>query len=190
MTQTSEMPPFLSGQLLLALPGMGDPRFERAVIAMCAHDEQGALGIGIGATVANIGFHALLDQLEIDPGSAPDVPVHFGGPVEPQRGFILHSLDWGGEDSVQVDDKWSLTGTLDILRAIAAGRGPSHWLASLGYAGWSPGQLDEEMTRHGWFTAAGDKEILFETDAADRWAATYRRAGIDPALLAHDAGHA
>ena len=186
----TESPLFYSGQLLLALPGMGDPRFERAVIAMCAHDEEGALGIGIGATLPNIGLHTLLTQLEIDVGEAPDVPVHVGGPVEPQRGFILHSLDWGGEDSVQVGDKWALTGTLDILRAIAEGRGPSRWLSALGYAGWSPGQLDAEMTRHGWFTAEGDTEILFETEAADRWAASYRKAGVDPALLAHDAGHA
>lgn len=185
-----ESPRFFSGQLLLALPGMGDPRFERAVIAMCAHDEEGALGIGIGATIANIGFHTLLQQLDIEPGVAPDVPVHFGGPVEPQRGFILHSLDWGGEDSVQVGDKWALTGTTGILKAIAEGKGPGKWLASLGYAGWAPGQLDDEMTRHGWFAAEGDAEILFDTATADRWPASYRRAGIDPALLAHDAGHA
>ncbi|RED15490.1 YqgE/AlgH family protein [Parasphingopyxis lamellibrachiae] len=185
-----ESPPFYSGQFLLALPGMGDPRFDRAVIAMCAHDEQGALGIGIGTTIANVGFHTLLQQLDIEPGEAPDAPVHLGGPVEPQRGFILHSLDWGGDDSVQVGDKWALTGTLDILRAIAAGKGPEQWLSALGYAGWSAGQLDEEMTRHGWFTAEGDNAILFETEAEDRWAESYRKAGVDPALLAHDAGHA
>ncbi len=186
----ADSPPFYSGQLLLALPGMGDPRFDRAVIAMCAHDEQGALGIGIGHAIANVGFHTLLKRLEIDVGEAPDAPVHMGGPVEPQRGFILHSLDWGGEDSVQVGDKWALTGTLDILRAITEGRGPERWLSALGYAGWSPGQLDEEMTRHGWFTAEGNAEILFDTDAEDRWAESYRKAGVDPALLAHDAGHA
>lgn len=185
-----DSPRYLSGQLLLALPGMADPRFERAVIALCAHDEQGALGIGIGATVANIGFHTLLEQLDIAPGEAPDAPVHFGGPVEPQRGFLLHSLDWGGEDSVQVGDKWALTGTTSILRAIAEGRGPERWIASLGYAGWAPGQLDEEMTRHGWFTAEGDADILFATEAPDRWTASYRKAGIDPALLAPEAGHA
>ena len=185
-----DQPRFYSGQLLLALPGMGDPRFERAVIAMCAHDEEGALGIGIGATVANIGFHTLLDQLDIEPGEAPNAPVHFGGPVEPQRGFILHSLDWGGDGSVQVGDKWALTGTLDILKAIAEGRGPSRWLSALGYAGWSPGQLDEEMTRHGWFTAEGDAAILFDTDVADRWTEGYKQAGIDSSLLAPDAGHA
>lgn len=185
-----DSPPYLTGQLLLALPGMADPRFDRAVIAMCAHDEQGALGIGIGAVVANIGFHSLLEQLEIEPGKAPDAPVHFGGPVEPQRGFVLHSLDWGGQESVQVGEKWALTGTLDILRAIAEGNGPSRWLSALGYAGWAAGQLDDEMTRHGWFTAEGDTAIIFETEADQRWPAAYRKAGVDPALLAHDAGHA
>jgi putative transcriptional regulator len=97
-----EEPKFLSGQLLLAMPGIGDPRFEKAVIAMCVHDENGALGIGLGRIVPRIGFHELLRQLEIDPGVAPDVPIHLGGPVEPQRGFLLHSPDWGGEDSVHV----------------------------------------------------------------------------------------
>lgn len=169
---------------------MGDPRFDRAVIALCAHDEQGALGIGIGETIPKVGFHTLLNQLEIEVGDAPDAPVHMGGPVEPQRGFILHSLDWGGEDSVQVGDKWALTGTLDILRAITEGRGPERWLSALGYAGWSAGQLDAEMTRHGWFTAEGDVGILFDAQAEERWAASYRKAGVDPALLAHDAGHA
>ncbi len=185
-----DSPTYLSGQLLLALPGMGDPRFDRAVIAMCAHDEQGALGIGIGAVVANIGFHSLLEQLEIEPGEAPDAPVHFGGPVEPQRGFVLHSLDWGGQESVQVGDKWALTGTLDILRAIAEGKGPERWISALGYAGWAAGQLDEEMTRHGWFTAEGDDTIIFDTEVGERWPAAYRKAGVDPALLVGEAGHA
>jgi len=115
-------PPFLTGQFLLAMPGMGDPRFARAVIAMCAHDENGALGIGVGQHVAGLTLHGLLEQLEIPAQAAPDVPIHFGGPVEPQRGFVLHGLDWGGEDSIQVADRWALTSTLDVLRAITEGR--------------------------------------------------------------------
>ena len=114
-----DQPKFLSGQFLLAMPGIGDPRFEKAVMAMCVHDEDGALGIGLGRIIPRITFHDLLKQLEIEPGVAPDVPIHLGGPVEPQRGFIIHSLDWGGEGSVQVSDRWVLTATLDILRAIA-----------------------------------------------------------------------
>lgn len=188
MTEDTER--FLSGQLLLALPGMADPRFAKAVIAMCAHDEHGALGIGVGAVVANLGFHALLEQLGIEPGVAPNAPIHFGGPVEPQRGFILHSRDWGGEDSVHVGDKWVLTATIDVLRAIAEGKGPGAWIAALGYAGWSPGQLDEEMTRHGWFAAPGNAAILFETRTRERWRRGFESAGIDPGLLAPTAGHA
>src|SRR5687768_6256401 len=159
----------LSGQLLLALPGIGDPRFEKAVIAICAHDENGALGIGIGRLVPRIGFHALLAQLDIEPGVAPDVPIHFGGPVEPQRGFILHGTDWGGEDTLHVGKRWALTSTLDILRAIAEGRGPDRWLIALGYAGWGEGQLDEEMKRHGWFATPGDDDLVFGEAPESRW---------------------
>ncbi len=122
-----EDPRFLTGQFLLAMPGIGDPRFERAVIAMCVHDEDGALGIGLGRIVPRIGFHQLLKQLDIEPGVAPDAPIHHGGPVEPQRGFILHSADWGGDGSMDVAGRWQLSATLEILRAIAEGRGPSRW---------------------------------------------------------------
>ena len=185
-----EQPPFLTGKLLLAMPGMADPRFERAAIAVCAHDEQGAIGIGVGHKRAGISFRGLLRQLDIDPGEAPDVAVHHGGPVEPGRGFILHSDDWGGQDTLQVSDLCAMTGTIDILRAIAEGKGPSHWVAALGYAGWGEGQLDEEMTRHGWFAAAGDKAILFDTPTDERWAATFKREGIDPRLLVGETGAA
>src|SRR4028119_1627216 len=160
--------PFLSGQLLLAMPGIGDPRFEKAVIAMCVHDEGGALGIGLGRIVPRITFHDLLGQLEVEPGVAPDVAIHLGGPVEPQRGFILHSLDWGGEGSVQGSDRWTLTATLDILRAMAEGRGPTRWIAALGYAGWGAGQLEQEMGRHGWFGTLGSEGLLCDCGGAAR----------------------
>jgi len=185
-----ESPPFLTGQLLLAMPGIGDPRFERAVIAMCAHDENGALGVGIGAHVPGLGLHELMRQLDIDPGEAPDAPVHFGGPVEPNRGFVLHSGDWGGEGSLDVAGRFRLTSTLDILKALAAGKGPSRWLAALGYAGWDAGQLDEEMTRHGWFGVAATDEIVFGRRAETRWAAAFASAGIDTRLLAASSGRA
>lgn len=184
------VPPFLSGQFLLAMPGIGDPRFERAVIAMCAHSEDGALGIGIGSVLDSITFHDVLKQLDIDPGLAPDVPVHLGGPVEPQRGFIVHSLDWGGADSVEVSGRWKLSGTLDVLKAIAGGTGPSRWLPALGYAGWGEGQLDDELKRHGWFNLPGDEALLFDTPAAERWEGGFARAGIDPRMLAATAGNA
>jgi putative transcriptional regulator len=183
-------PSFLTGRFLLAMPGMGDPRFDRAVIAMCAHDEDGALGIGIGHKHSGTGLRQLLRQLDIDPGEAPDVPVHHGGPVEPGRGFVLHSADWGGQDTVQVGNLAALTGTTDVLRAIASGKGPSQWLVALGYAGWGPGQLDAEMTRHGWFAAAGNEQLLFDTPTEDRWSASFLASGIDPRLLASEAGAA
>jgi len=190
----AEQPNFLSGKLLLAMPGMADPRFERAVIAMCIHDENGAIGIGIGQKRAGITFRALLRQLEIDPGAAPDCAVHHGGPVEPGRGFILHSTDWGGQDSVQVNDEngalFAMTGTIDILKAIAEGRGPSRWIAALGYAGWGEGQLEGEMTRHGWFAARTEESILFDTPTDERWAAAFKLEGIDPRLLASETGAA
>jgi putative transcriptional regulator len=172
------------------MPGIGDPRFERAVIAVCMHNEEGALGIGVGRLAPRLGFHTLLAQFDIPAGEAPDAPVHLGGPVEPQRGFILHSLDWGGQDTMQVDQGFGLTTTIDVLRAIAEGKGPSRWLAALGYAGWGEGQLDEEMTRHGWFTTAANDSLLFETPVEQRWTAAFQSAGIDPRLLSSSAGQA
>lgn len=182
--------PFLTGQFLLAMPGIGDPRFDHAVIAMCGHDAEGAIGIGIGATIDGLGLHDVLGQFEIEPGEAPDAPVHFGGPVEPRRGFILHSTDWSGQDTIEVAGRWALSGTIDILKAIADGQGPSRWLVALGYAGWGAGQLDGEMLRHGWFNVAGDERLLFDTQAEDRWTEAFEAAGIDPRLLASQPGRA
>lgn len=181
---------YLTGQVLLAMPGIGDPRFERAVIAICAHDAQGAMGIGVGATVAGLGLHELLRQFGIDPGDAPDAPVHFGGPVEPRRGFVLHSPDWGGQDTIDVAGKWALSGTIDVLKAIAEGRGPARWLVALGYAGWGEAQLDEELTRHGWFNVPGDPAIIYDTDVAQRWERGFAAMGIDPRLLGVGGGTA
>lgn len=183
-------PASLAGDLLLAMPGIGDPRFERSVIALCTHDEGGALGIGIGSVVQGLTLHALYRQLELDVGVVPDRPVHIGGPVEQQRGFVLHSLDWTSDETLCTQERWGLTGTLDILRALAEGSGPKSWLAALGYAGWSPGQLDEEMTRHGWFVAPASDELLFEVAPPQRWQAAFAGAGIDTRLLASGAGRA
>ncbi|KRB79313.1 hypothetical protein ASE00_19565 [Sphingomonas sp. Root710] len=185
-----DAPASLRGQYLLAMPGIGDPRFEKAVIAMCAHDDEGALGVGVDRVMPGITLHQLLEQLEIEPGVAPDCPIHAGGPVEPQRGFVLHSTDWTGGDTLLVDGRWGLTSTLDILRAISAGEGPKHWLVALGYAGWGEGQLDGEMRRHGWLATRGEDSLLFEHDAPRRWDAAMRSAGIDPRLLASTSGQA
>jgi putative transcriptional regulator len=185
-----EQPKYLVGQLLLAMPGIGDARFDKAVIAMCVHDDNGALGIGLGRIVPRIGFHDLLRQLDIDPGVAPDVAIHLGGPVEPQRGFLLHSPDWGGQESISVAGRWALTATLDILKAIAEGRGPTRWVAALGYAGWGPGQLEQELCGNGWFSTAVSDALLYECDVASRWASGFKSAGIDPRLLTADFGTA
>ncbi len=181
---------FLSGQLLLAMPGMSDSRFARAVIAMCSHDENGALGIGLGATVDGLGFHDLLEQFEIAPGNAPNAPVHFGGPVEPRRGFVIHSCDWGGQDTIEVAGLWALSSTIDVLRAIAEGKGPSQWVVALGYAGWDSGQIEGELARPGWFNVAGAADLVFDTNADERWSRAFERAGVDPRLLVADTGTA
>lgn len=188
----SEMtvPQYLSGRFLLAMPGMFDPRFERSVNVICVHDENGALGIGIGHVREGVRFRELLEEVGVDPGIAPDCAVHHGGPVEPGRGFVLHSTDWGGADTIAVQPLCALSASIDILRAIAEGRGPTQWLIALGYAGWGPGQLEGEMRQHGWYAAQGQTDILFGTAAEARWAATWRAEGIDPALLANETGHA
>jgi putative transcriptional regulator len=180
----------LAGELLLALPGIGDPRFEQAVIAMCLHEPDGAMGVGIGRIVPGLGLHTLLKQLDIEPGIAPDSPIHLGGPVEKQRGFVLHSPDWRGEDTLLVSETMSLTTTLDVLRAIAAGDGPDRWLVALGYAGWGEEQLDEELRRHGWLSVGASEELLFEVPTKDRWPRAFAAAGIDVRLLAPTSGHA
>jgi putative transcriptional regulator len=180
----------LAGQLLLALPGIGDPRFEQAVIALCLHTPDGAIGLGIGRTVPRLTLHALLRQLDIAPGQAPDCPILLGGPVEPQRGFVLHTRDWTGEDSVDVPGGFALTTTLDVLRAIAAGEGPDRWLVALGYAGWGEGQLDDELGRHGWATVPIREDLLFEAAVADRWPRAFATTGVDVRLLASTSGHA
>lgn len=181
---------FLTGRLLLAMPGMFDPRFDRSVNMMCVHDDNGALGIGIGHIRDGIRFRGLLKEVGIDPRKAPDVEVHHGGPVEPGRGFVLHSPDWSGDDSIAFSPFCSLSASMEILRAIAAGEGPEKWLIALGYAGWGPGQLETELKAHGWFAAGGHEDVVFGTPADGRWASTWRAEGIDPSLLASETGHA
>ena len=181
---------YLTGQLLLATPGMSDPRFQRAVIAVCSHDARGAVGIGVGAVVAGLGFHDLLEQFEIPPGASDNAPVHFGGPVEPRRGFVLHSLDWGGQDTLDVAGLWAMSSTVDVLKAIAAGKGPSRWLVALGYAGWGEGQLDGELKGAGWLNVPGSAELIFDRAPGERWDAGLAATGVDPRLLVGSAGRA
>lgn len=181
---------YLSGRLLLAMPGMFDPNFERAAIALCVHDATGAFGLGIGHLRAGLGFHEVLRELDVDPGVAPDAPVHHGGPVEPGRGFVLHSDDWEGPGTISAPPFGKVSASIEVLQAIAAGTGPRDWLFALGYAGWGPGQLDEEMHHHGWYAATGHRDVLFATPAEARWAAAWKAEGVDPALLAPVTGRA
>ncbi|MCI4589415.1 YqgE/AlgH family protein [Sphingobium sp. BYY-5] len=186
MTQAN----FYGGHFLLALPGMEDMRFDHSVIALCVHDAQGALGIAVGEEMEGVRFRDLLDSFDIDGSGVPDIPVLRGGPVEPRRGFVLHSLDWPGQDMVRVGDLWGLSGSLDILKAIAEGRGPRHYLIALGYAGWGAGQLEQEMTGESWFLAPGDQELLFDTPTRRKRSAIFAAAGIDSSHLVGGAGSA
>nr|WP_310524095.1 YqgE/AlgH family protein [Polymorphobacter sp.] len=188
-------PPFLVGQLLLSMPGIGDPRFERVVIAMCLHDEEGALGIVANSVSGDLTVRALMEQLDIDPGVTPvEARVMIGGPVEPARGFVLHSPEYEGQSTISVAGpkgvNWALTSTLDVLKDIAAKKGPRRWMAALGYTGWGAGQLDGEMTKHGWYAAPGDAELVFETAIAQRWPAAFESVGIDVGQLSAVAGRA
>jgi putative transcriptional regulator len=179
-----------AGRLLLAMPDMFDPNFDHAVILMCVHDSGGAMGIDIGTVMDGVSLHGLMDNFGIDGSGVPDMAVVRGGPVEPRRGFILHSLDWEGEHVLPLGGGLGLSGSMDILRDIAAGKGPKHYLPALGYAGWASGQLEAELTRPGWFVGKGTREFLFETPIAERWNRACALYGIDPAHLAAQSGRA
>ena len=191
--------PYLDGQLLIAMPAMSDPRFERSVIYMCAHSEQGAMGIIINKTTPMISFGDLLSQLDITGGDEAiepsrelaGMPVLFGGPVEQGRGFVLHTSDYFTADSsLPVAENIALTATIDILRAMAKGEGPERAMLALGYSGWAPGQLENEIQHNGWLTCPADEELLFGLDYAERYAAALKKLKIDPGMLSSDAGHA
>lgn len=189
--RTMDAAPYLVGQLLLAMPGMGDPRFERAAIAMCVHDQNGAFGLIVNHVYGGLMVRDLMMQLDIDPQDTPeDIPVYAGGPVEAQRGFVLHSLDYERQGTVTVAGAWGLTASLDILKDIARGTGPKKWLSSLGYTGWGEGQLEDELTRHGWLAAPGDPAIVFDAPYATRWPTAYAALGVAFERLSPVAGRA
>jgi putative transcriptional regulator len=190
---------FLDGQMLIAMPGMSDPRFDRSVIFMCAHSDNGAMGIIVNKRAPMISFSELLERLDIMPQESriklPDdvqsMLVQFGGPVEPGRGFVLHTSDYFSADtSLPIDERVALTATLDILRAIAGGQGPRRSLLALGYAGWAPGQLEDEIQRNGWLSCAADEDLLFGNDLDGKYVSALHKIGVDPAMLSSEAGHA
>jgi putative transcriptional regulator len=182
----------LTGKLLIAMPGMGDPRFEHSVIYMCAHSDDGAMGLIINKPAPDLRFSDLLEQLDIKTnGNATDTHVHYGGPVEHGRGFVLHSCDYASVDStLKVNDDFGMTATLDILEDISNGDGPESCLLALGYSGWGPGQLESEIQANGWLTSDATYELVFGTRHADLWQAALASLGIDPRMLSAEGGRA
>lgn len=181
---------YFENKLLLAMPAMTDPRFERSVIYICSHDEAGAMGLVINYALDQLSFESLLEQLEIEiSADVPDVTVHAGGPVEPGRGFVLHSADYVQDSTLIVSQTLALTATVDVLKAIAEGHGPLHHLLALGYAGWGAGQLEREIQDNGWMIAEADDEIIFNTDLELKWPRAMAMLGVDVAMLSSDAGH-
>ncbi len=194
---------YLDGKILIAMPTMDDPRFAKAIIYMCAHSDDGAMGIIINKPAENMEFSDLLSRLNItdDESSSEnsielgqnnaDLKVLFGGPVEPSRGFVLHSGEYNNNgNTLAIDANVGLTATLDVLHEIAKGQGPRQSLLALGYAGWSPGQLETELLANGWLHCSADDELLFGSDLEDKYDAALEKIGVSAALLSSQAGHA
>jgi putative transcriptional regulator len=181
----------LTGRLLIAMPGMPDARFARSVIYLCAHSDDGAMGIVVNQLADDVRFPTILEQLGI--AATIDVartPVHVGGPVERGRGFVLHSPDYTRDSTLVIDEHFALTATVDILRAMAVGEGPRRAVFALGYAGWAPRQLDQEIQKNGWLVAPGDAEVVYAVAHDQKWTRALRTLGVDPGLLSTTAGRA
>lgn len=187
------VPQDLTGKLLIAMPGMADPRFAGSVVFLCAHSADGAMGLIVNKRVDEVTFNEMLEQLEITRTDAtPDVPVCYGGPVEMRRGFVLHSTDYlpRGEEGVTVDHRFAMTATLDILEDLARDSGPAKALLALGYAGWGPGQVEAEIAQNGWLTADASPDLVFGRVMDGKWEAALRSLGVDPLMLSSEAGRA
>ena len=190
---------FLDGQLLMAMPSMTDKRFQRSVIYLCAHSSEGAMGLIINQQASNIKLPGLLRQLGIVTKAtsrliAPEIQakaVHVGGPVETGRGFVLHTSDYYAENAtLKIDGGVCLTATIDILKAMTEGRGPQQSILALGYAGWAPGQLENEIQANGWLHCAPDLDLVFDTDLDAKYDRALSKLGVDPSFLVSEAGHA
>jgi putative transcriptional regulator len=184
-TDTTTRSDFLAGQVLIAMPGMLDPRFHRTVIYLCSHSSDGAMGLILNKPADMLSLRDLFERLGIPiSGAMGEQPVRFGGPVETGRGFVLHSPDYHVADAtLSVDDETSMTATIDILHAMAAGNGPRRASVALGYAGWAPGQLEAEIQRNGWLYGPPDEGLLFDADDATKWDRAMARIGVNPAVL-------
>jgi putative transcriptional regulator len=190
--ETNEPEPSgLTGQLLIAMPSMEDPRFARSVIFLCAHTPEGAMGIVVNRPIESPSFDDLLRQLDLAPiPPARRIRLCAGGPVDDGRGFVLHTSDWSGENSLHVSKELALTASLDVLKAIAEGGGPREGVLALGYAGWEPGQLDAEIHQNAWLSAPADETIVFDMHDVTKWRRAMAKLKVDPALLSGTAGHA
>ncbi len=182
----------LAGKVLIAMPGMEDPRFAHSVVLMCAYGPDSAMGLIVNKPTREISFKGLLGHLGITATEAGrEIRVHFGGPVERGRGFVLHSADWRDDQgSMAVPGGFRLTATMGILEAMAQGGGPQNALLALGYAGWGPGQLEDEILRNDWLVAEAPADLVFDTPDAEKWTRALNGLGIDPLLLSQQAGHA
>jgi putative transcriptional regulator len=174
------------------MPQMQDPRFARSVVYLCAHSEGGgAMGLVVNKTIDALTLNELYAHLKIEAArSNQPVPVHFGGPVDPGRGFVLHSADYREEGTLGIGDQFAMTATLDILRAIGKGAGPSRSLLALGYAGWAPGQLDAEIQANGWLSVEADADLVFDDAQDNKWQRALAKIGVSPEMLSAEAGHA
>jgi putative transcriptional regulator len=182
---------FLTGQLLIAMPAMADPRFAQSVIYLCAHTPEGAMGLVLNRPLQRPSFDDLLRQLEVAPvPPARRIRLCQGGPMDNARGFVLHTTDWTGEGSLHVNEGLALTASLDVLKAIAEGGGPREGILALGYAGWGPGQLDAEIQQNAWLSVPADETIVFDGDDDTKWRRAFGKLNIDPLLLSDVAGHA
>jgi len=182
---------FMTGQLLVAMPQMRDARFTRSVIYICAHTSDGAMGLVVNRLVGSLTFPDLLQQLNIDSeGKGEHIRIRSGGPVETGRGFVLHSTDYVDDATLKVGDLVGLTATIDILKDIASGSGPRRSILALGYAGWGPGQLDQELQANAWLTVPADEELIFDDGLNDKWERSMNKIGVDFTFLTGEAGHA
>lgn len=181
----------LTGQVLIAMPKMSDPRFSQSVIFLCAHTPDGAMGLIVNRPLKKPKFADLLRQLGVEPNPpSREIRLCAGGPVDDNRGFVLHTTDWRTEGSLDVDGTHMLTASLDILQAVAQGGGPSQCLMALGYAGWGPGQLDDEILQNAWLNAQADDRLLFDAAHDSKWQRALAKLRVDPAMLSAQAGRA
>ena len=182
----------LAGKLLIAMPGMGDPRFTHSVVFIGTHSEDGAMGLIINKPNPKLELKTILGHLDISSGpSTPNIPVHFGGPVEQSRGFLLHSAEYMGDpDTVIISTDFAITATIEILKDLSQGFGPNTRLLALGYSGWAAGQLEAELLANGWLICDASFEIVFGLADADKWAKALDSLGIDPTMLSSQSGRA